>query len=399
MDHNQDMHPADNHGPSARGPFWISRPELLPAIMLVVVLLASGTEVVRLISLAGPISAYVAVVVGVVGALFVKRVSGVGLALSSVAPLIAALGNWDPLVEWTVSAFVLFLYVLRRGRALVAGATVAVLTYSAVVLAERTFYNAESLAAVCSAIAVAAVASAIRSQQQYWGELEQRASEAIATRDVEATRRVAEERLRIARDLHDVVGHQVAVLGVQLGAIEVSVGPQMVESKRSFDAARSTVKSILQETQQILSVLRTDVDETGVASLTPAPGISDFGSLVESFRQIGLTVDATLIDTPIGVDPTVDVTSYRVLQEALTNAHRYGDGRAEVQTALANGRISLRVTNDLPVQAQLRRASGGFGLIGMRERVALAGGTLEVEPDGRDFSIHVVLDAGGDKIS
>jgi signal transduction histidine kinase len=366
---------------------------------LAALLLASTVEVVRLILLAGPMAAYFAVALGVVGAIVAGWRPWPGLVSASISPIVAGAGGWQPLVEWTVAVFVLFGFVLR-GRPPVRGAiVVALLTYVGLALGDHQYIGPDSAAAAIAAIAGAALAAAIRSQQQYWSSVAQRADDAVATRESEATRRVAEERLRIARDLHDVVGHQVAVLGIQLGAVEVSMSPHSDATRTALDAARTSVKTILSETQQILAVLRDEHDSAAVG-LRPAPGIMDLETLVESFRLIGLNISARLIETPIGIDPAVDVTVYRVVQEALTNAHRYGDGRATVGVALRDGRVSVDVSNLVGRRASGNGLSNGYGLVGMHERVRSAGGTLRVGPDnpGR-FEVHAVLDASGRDVS
>jgi signal transduction histidine kinase len=395
MNKTQGMSATIEQNWESSSPVWLRRPAPLHRTSLILVFAAAIAEIVRLVAGQGPYVVLFAVALGLVGAVAERWLPWVGLILASIAPLVAGLFGWGPVIEWTIAVFVLFSFALRGRSAFWGALTVAVFSYSGGVIADHSLIGVDALAAVVPAIAGAAVGTALRIHQQYWHSLEQRAADAVATREIEATRRVVEERLRIARDLHDVVGHQVAVLGVQLGAIEVSTSPQTAATKKAFAATRESVKSILLETQQILSVLRDD-RKPGESGLDPTPGIANLETLIESFRQIGLDVAETLISTPIGIDPAVDVTVYRVVQEALTNAHRYGDGRATVAVGLRGGRVTVDVSNPLGLDVSVERAESGFGLIGMQERVTSAGGTLQFGPAGGGvFSVKVVLDASG----
>jgi len=276
---------------------------------------------------------------------------------------------------------------------------VAVIVWAAVALSNGRLFSPDALAAVVSTMAGGATAIAVRLRRQYWASLEQRATDAIATRELEATQRVAEERLRIARDFHDIVGHQIAVLSMQLGAAEVAADTDPMATREALDAARASVKAVLVETQMILHVLRTGSDEDG-EELRPPPGVPRLAELLDSFRTAGLRITATFDEMPESLDAGVDLTIYRIVQEALTNASRHGDGEATVTVLARAKRILIDVTNGVPRDAAPRTPGRGYGLQGMRERVGSANGTLHVgiDDDGRTFRISAVLAADGSAI-
>ncbi|QSB24290.1 sensor histidine kinase [Curtobacterium sp. 24E2] len=252
-----------------------------------------------------------------------------------------------------------------------------------------------ALGALISVVAAAAIGSGLRVQHQYRASLEQRAADAVATRELEAERRVAEERVRIARDLHDVIGHEIAVVSMQLGVAEVTLPAGADEARRALDAARDGVRNVLTETQHVLTVLRSasssgaDLDDP----TAPAPGIAQLPGLVASYERIGLDVDARLDDVgPVSVP--IGVTVYRVLQESLTNAHRHGEGRTTVTLARAGDDLVLEVCNPrrrTPADEPVAGRTGGLGLVGMRERVAAVGGSVQAAADGVLFVVRVHL--------
>jgi signal transduction histidine kinase len=201
------------------------------------------------------------------------------------------------------------------------------------------------VAALFSAAAGGATGAALRIYRDHRQTLVEMAEAAIATREVEATRRVTEERLRIARDLHDVIAHQVAMLSVHLGVAEIGL-PEGAESSRlALASARASGRTVIVETQRILSLLRRGEDISDEEALRPTPALSGLSGLIASFESIGLDVHAS-IDIPDGVpEPSVGVTVYRVVQECLTNAYRHGEGTATVDVRAQDGRIGVTVEN------------------------------------------------------
>lgn len=216
------------------------------------------------------------------------------------------------------------------------------------------------------------------------GRHEKRAAQdaAVATRLAESQRQLIEQRLRIARELHDVVAHQMAVINVQSAVAEHLVRTDPDGAAAALAHVRTSAGVVLQELGGLLQLLRADTDDTARA---PNPTLDDLDALVASFGPIGLQVERTDIGTfGPAVPEGVQLAVYRLVQEALTNAHRYGDGRAQLSFTSADGNLTVAITNALSPQVPSTRGAG-LGVIGMRERVLAVGGTLEagMQDNGR----------------
>ncbi|MBF4605929.1 sensor histidine kinase [Curtobacterium sp. VKM Ac-1393] len=362
----------------------------------VVVLLACAIESGRVIAAGagpGPGIAVAATVLAVVAAPWAPWTA---LGLATVAPVLGGLSGWSPIVTWSCAVLLLFAVSSREGHPVRAAAIIAPGVVVGTLLAPGEGGAVPTaLGALISVVAAAAIGSGLRVQHQYRASLEQRAADAVATRELEAERRVAEERVRIARDLHDVIGHEIAVVSMQLGVAEVTLPAGADEARRALDAARDGVRNVLTETQHVLTVLRSasgrvaDLDDP----TAPAPGIEQLPGLVASYEGIGLDVDARLDD--VGpVSAPIGVTVYRVLQESLTNAHRHGEGRTTVTLTRGGGDLVLEVRNPrrrTPTSDPVAGRTGGLGLVGMRERVAAVGGSVQAAADGVLFVVRVHL--------
>lgn len=199
---------------------------------------------------------------------------------------------------------------------------------------------------------------------------------------------MTEERLRIARDLHDVIGHQVAMLSLHLGAAEIGLPADAESSRQALVSARSSARAVVVETQRILALLRLADDISEDEALRPTPALSGLEGLVASFESIGLDVHPS-IDIPAGfVEPSVGVTVYRVVQEALTNAYRHGEGAATVDVGQRDGRICVTVENRVGHSLRGSGSGSGLGLVGMRERVESSSGRLTIDSDDGRFRVH-----------
>ncbi|MFN3216890.1 MAG: sensor histidine kinase [Acidimicrobiales bacterium] len=191
--------------------------------------------------------------------------------------------------------------------------------------------------------------------------------------------------LHIARELHDVVAHHIAVINVQAGVAAHLLHTSPDGAETALATVRSSAHDVLDELAGILGVLRAGDDDS--ASTHPTPTVEDLPALVDSFAQAGLDVT---FETAGEAHPTGDVAAiavYRTVQEALTNAHKHGAGAARVRLENRPDELELTVTN--PVGAAVA-ATSGYGLVGMRERVQAAGGSLDTgtRPDGT-FVVHV----------
>jgi signal transduction histidine kinase len=220
---------------------------------------------------------------------------------------------------------------------------------------------------------------------------------AVQERRHEGERALLEERQRIARELHDVVAHHMSVIAIQAEAAPYKVADPPPELVDSFAEIRASALSGLNELRRVLGVLRSDTPET-----TPQPGIDDLAGLFESARTGGVTVTSGVTGTPQPLPEGVNLSAYRIVQEALSNAMRHAPGSA-VQVKLYYGEAALviEVRNNFPPGARetpelhngnaLSR-SGGHGIIGMRERAAMLGGYLQAGPtETGDFLVTAAL--------
>lgn len=210
--------------------------------------------------------------------------------------------------------------------------------------------------------------------------LEERAQAISREHEEEARRAVADERLRIAQELHDVVAHSMGVIAVQAGAGMHVIDTDPAEAKRSLEAISSTSRSTLTEIRRLLGVLRED--EGASTALAPAPGLGDLPSLTAELTDAGvpttLRVDGPSADVPKGVE----LTTYRIVQEALTNVLKHGGpgARADVVVTVVPDAVHIEVSDDGRGIDLSVDGAAGHGLRGMRERVAVYGGDLHTGP-------------------
>ena len=215
-----------------------------------------------------------------------------------------------------------------------------------------------------------------------------RAERAEASLDAAAARAAAAERVRIARELHDVVSHHVSLMAVQAEAVGALLPARPADAATSADLIGSTARAAMTELRRLLGVLRfTDHEATERVLLTPVPSMSRLGPLVDAARAAGLGVTCEVRGPVAALPPGIDLTAYRILQEALTNALRHAPGAAAcVRVTYEPSSVAVEATNAAPaggpprVPARLGAAGPGFGLAGIAERVASCGGTLTLGP-------------------
>jgi len=199
---------------------------------------------------------------------------------------------------------------------------------------------------------------------------------------VEQSRRMlVEERTRIARELHDVVAHSMSVIQVQASTARYRIGGLAPDAAAEFDDIAATARGSLAEMRRLLGVLRTDDHEQ---ELVPQQGIGDIPALVESVRRAGVEVGLSLDPPPGDAPPSAQITAFRIVQEALSNAVRHAPGSAvQVELGRRDGALQIRVHNGAGASpgAATAPSDGGHGLLGMQERVALLAGTLMTGPD------------------
>jgi signal transduction histidine kinase len=229
-----------------------------------------------------------------------------------------------------------------------------------------------------------------RLRRERMAELEERALR--AEREAERERRLAaaEERGRIARDLHDSAGHAMNVILVHAGLGRLQSEHEPGSARQVFETIEEVARETVAEIDQMVRVLREDASlPSGPAEVEPPPGLAALDGLVERHRAAGLRVTTTVRGDLRPLPPGVDRGAYRILQEALTNAARHGDGSAEIELDFGPGTLDVTVAN--PLGRERAAAGGGHGIVGMRERAALLGGSLEAGArDGR-FLLHAHL--------
>ncbi|MEV4558092.1 sensor histidine kinase [Kitasatospora sp. NPDC049285] len=250
----------------------------------------------------------------------------------------------------------------------------------------------EVLAPVLSTALVAGAGAAVSRWQR----------QVAANRQLLADRAVAEERRRIARELHDIVAHHITTMQLMAGGARANLGNQEVV-RDALVTLESSGRLALREMRQLLNVLRAG-DEPDTVPPSPQPGTEDLERLVEDSRRAGLPTDLDIRGPRVPLPPTVGLTVFRIVQEALTNARKYaGPASATVRLTYRADGITVEVRDDgLGVTPQDAGPSagdrGGYGLIGMRERVALHGGTLATgpRPDG-GFAVLADLPLAADE--
>ncbi|MFE7447176.1 sensor histidine kinase [Streptomyces chartreusis] len=225
-------------------------------------------------------------------------------------------------------------------------------------------------------------ATAVRARRDYLDAVHTRAELAERTRDEEARHRVAEERIRIARELHDVVAHHMALANAQAGTAAHLTRTRPEQAEQILNELGATTSSALRELQATVGLLRQADDED---PLEPSPGLARLPELVSAFAAAGLDVVVRMTGDGRPLSPGVDLTAFRIVQEALTNVAKHaGATTAQVELAYTADRLTLTISDDGGSTPRPPAPSGGFGLIGMRERAQSAGGRLQAghRPEG-----------------
>ncbi|NGO10226.1 sensor histidine kinase [Streptomyces sp. HC44] len=238
----------------------------------------------------------------------------------------------------------------------------------------------------------------IRTRRAYLAQLEERAARLEKEREAQSKVAVAAERARIARELHDVVAHNVSVMVVQADGAAYVLDAAPDQAKKALETISGTGRQALAEMRRLLGVLRTgEHQETG--EYVPQPDVDQLDDLIEQCRSAGLPVDYKIEGTPRPLPSGVELTAYRIVQEALTNTRKHGgpNAGASVRLVYFDDGLGLLVEDDgKGAPHELYEEGGadgrGHGLIGMRERVGMVGGTLDAGPrPGGGFRISALL--------
>ena len=246
-----------------------------------------------------------------------------------------------------------------------------------------SWQDASRLALVAGLPPVAGVLGrSVQNRRAYLAAVEERARRAEESRDSEARRRVTEERVRIARDLHDLVAHQITLANAQATVAAHLFDTRPEQTRTSLEQLVGTTSDALDDLQATVGLLRQSGDEAAPGE--PAPGLSRLPSLFESFHRAGLQVSVHQEGMVRPLPPSVDLTAYRIVQEALTNVTKHaGTGSARVGLAWTNEHVTITVADDGSGTTGRGRPPG-YGLIGMRERATAVGGQLSAgrRPEG-----------------
>jgi signal transduction histidine kinase len=228
----------------------------------------------------------------------------------------------------------------------------------------------------------------VASRRANTNALRERAERLDRERELLAEQAVSDERVRIARELHDVVAHNVSLMVVQAQALGATVNePRVVEATTGIaDLGRQAMT----EMHRTLELLR---GRDGSSDRAPRPGLGNIDTLVEQSRDAGLDVDLTIEGSPRALSNSLDLSAFRILQEALTNVRKHAVGAsAQVTVAYDAEALGLLVRNAGGAEPSTNGGgSGGHGITGMRERVALFGGSLEAGPLRDGFEVHATL--------
>ncbi|MBP2266370.1 signal transduction histidine kinase [Pseudarthrobacter sp. PvP004] len=342
--------------------------------------------------------AVVVVVGGAVAATLRRRLPTSALVLAGLLTAILALHTRQQIFAWTILETCLASFTALRPHNQSVAATT---TVGFVLIAQSTLglhtpiFDPMTLALIAWTAAAGGVGSAVRSQRQYVRALEEQSSTLLRTREADVARRIAEERMSIARELHDVMAHHIAAISMHAGSAEANIATDTKSAKESLVRVRTASGEVLRELQAVLHVLRTE--EGNGQPEGPVAGSDQIPHLLESFRSLGLHIHCRQSGSlPRCLPPAVDLALYRILQEALTNAHKHGSGVVWLDLQIDNQSIRLKIRNLATISAsappqEYRHGGQGFGLIGMHERAVSAGGELLTTSGDQSFTIEATL--------
>jgi signal transduction histidine kinase len=368
--------------PLSRLPFWLRD--------VIIVLFVLGPSFARTdVSgnvLSNPAAALL-VLASVVSVLLRWRAPLAGAAIAVVACVLGLTVD-GPVIAYLLAVLIGVFSVARRlprrTSLLFSGATVLLLAAATLAFLDSPWHDARAMLQLAAFVGFATAAGdANRSHSAYIRGITERARNAEETKESEALRRVAEERLRIARDLHDLLAHQIAVINLHSSVASQALPDRPADAEKSLATIREAARTVLGEIGSLLNVLRAPDAAAGDGSTAPVAGLADLEALLIDFERSGLQVDQRVAGTARPLPGAVDSVAFRVVQEALTNAHKHGADR----TALlhldyqADG-LEITVTNTVatPPRAGAAAASStagaGHGLLGARERVSSVNGRL-----------------------
>jgi signal transduction histidine kinase len=280
----------------------------------------------------------------------------------------------------------------RRAALITAFVTIGAIIVINVLASLSSLLDLRAFAVAVTVAFAAAAGDGARSWREYIGAITERAERAEQSRESEARRQVSEERLRIARDLHDAVAHQIAVISLNAGVASSAIESRPQVAQEAVRTIRTAARTVLGEIASLLDVLRTDDDDSVI---TPQPGLDRLDELVGQFEEAGLAVTVRAEGDPAAVRGATGLVAYRIVQESLTNALKHGaESRAHVLLRLDDNRVQIVVTNPVEPPAEAFAEHDfrlGLGLVGLRERVASVRGTVETGPSPGGWRVAAIL--------
>lgn len=270
-----------------------------------------------------------------------------------------------------------------------AGSAVAVARWAPLGLSLIHWVMIGSVVFAGSSLIAWVLGDSVRYRRGYYASLEDRAARLERERDAQAQIAAAAERARIARELHDVIAHNVSVMVVQADGASYALDSSPEKARQALGAIASTGRQALAEMRRMLGVLRSDDGGPGVV---PQPGMGQLGELLEQTRASGLNVSFTVQGVPAMLPSGLALAAYRIIQESLTNTRKHGGPRASARVLLryCEDVLMLQITDD--GRGATVADGAGHGLTGMRERVALYNGTLRTGPlPGGGYQVTATL--------
>lgn len=325
---------------------------------------------------------------------------------SLVAVVVGRQGDGPSLIAIWVALYSVAAYRPRKTAWIAASGTIALLLPPALTRDDAVIQAVAG--AFLWVVTVTSAGCSVRDRRAYQAAVEDRALRAEQSREQEAWRRVVEERTWIARELHDVVAHHITLVKSQAAVASHLLYEQPAKADEALAHIRLSSRTVLNELGSLVSVLRDTPEST---STEPPPGLARLPELISAFQAIGMTVSCTVTAAGSGLPPLVDLATYRIVQESLTNIRRHApDARTSVQVDRFRTEVRLRIHNTRPGgvaptvgysrlmtpgwdgTAETGRTPGGHGIAGMRERARAVGGWLDAGPDAEGgFAVTAML--------
>lgn len=308
--------------------------------------------------------------------------------LCALAYVLNGPGHGTAIFVVMVAMYTVTLTADRRTALIIGGGTAVILVTGDIVLAGGFGVDPNGLLDIVAVGLAFALGDAIRNRRAYLAEVVARAHRAEQSREREAQRRVVEERLRIARDLHDAVAHHIALINIQAGVGEHLLDTDPEQARTALAHIRQASRSALDELSTTVSLLRQPGDPR--APTEPTVGLSHLPDLIIALSAGGLRVDHHIPNPPPDLPAAVDLAAYRIAQEALTNVHKHANtNRANLEVRQTNGSITIIVDDN---GTATTTPDCGHGMLGMRERATAVGGTFTAGPRPTGgFRVEAVL--------